>query len=143
MTTAPSPAARRSWWPFARHYLEMIAAMLVGMALFDAALRGLLALAGTSFPDGYPTLTALKMTFDMSAGMLIWMRIRGHAWPATLEMTASMIVPVAALLPLLWLDVISADTLMLLEHVLMLPLMLVVMLRRRAEYGGPGCAAHV
>ncbi|MEO3787621.1 hypothetical protein ABGB12_30210 [Actinocorallia sp. B10E7] len=127
----------RGWLPFLRHYLEMIAAMLVGMAVFGMLIRGGLALAGLEFPARHPELLILEMAFDMTAGMTLWMRYRGHAWPATAEMAASMIVPALALLPLLWLDVLSGGTAMLLEHVLMLPLMLLVMLRRREEYGGP------
>jgi len=126
-----------AWRHFFRHYLEMLAAMLVGMAVFGALIRGGLALAGLEFPARHPELLVLEMALDMTAGMTIWMRHRGHGWPATAEMAASMIVPALALLPLLWLDVLSGDAVMLLEHVLMLPLMLLVMLRRREEYGGP------
>ncbi|GAA2724757.1 hypothetical protein [Actinocorallia aurantiaca] len=128
------------WRHFFRHYLEMIAAMLVGMVVFGALIRGGLALAGLEFPAGRPDLLVLEMAFDMTAGMTLWMRYRGHGWPATAEMAASMIVPALVLLPFLWLSVLSGDAVMLLEHVLMLPLMLLVMLRRREEYGGP---AHV
>lgn len=136
MTTTPTS----SRWRFARHYLEMLAAMLVGMAVLDAALSGVLALAGTEFPTRYPALTAVKMTFDMSVGMLVWMRHRGHGRPATLEMTASMFAAVLVLLPFVWLGGLSGEGLLLLQHALMLPLMFVVMLRRREEYAG---GAHV
>ncbi|WP_031164403.1 hypothetical protein [Streptosporangium roseum] len=124
------------WWPFFRHYLEMIAAMFVGMAVLGAAVRAGLALAGLEFP-ARPEAAALEMAVDMSAGMIVWMRYRGHGWAATLEMTGSMIVPALALFPLLWTGVITGDALLVLEHVVMLPLMLLVMLRRRDEYGGP------
>ncbi|WP_106400246.1 hypothetical protein [Actinocorallia populi] len=128
------------WRHFFRHYLEMIAAMLVGMAVFGALVRGALVLVGLEFPADRPELTLLEMSFDMTAGMTLWMRYRGHGWPATLEMAASMIVPALVLLPFLWLDMLTGDTAMLLEHVLMLPLMLLVMLRRREEYGAPAHA---
>ncbi|MEV4244512.1 hypothetical protein AB0J63_13980 [Streptosporangium canum] len=124
------------WWPFFRHYLEMIAAMFVGMAVLGAAVRAGLALAGLEFP-ARPEAAALEMAVDMSAGMIVWMRYRGHGWAATLEMAGSMIVPALALFPLLWTGVITGDALLVLEHVVMLPLMLLVMLRRRDEYGGP------
>ncbi|MEU7991346.1 hypothetical protein AB0B56_41525 [Streptosporangium canum] len=124
------------WWPFFRHYLEMIAAMFVGMAVLGAAVRAGLALAGLEFP-ARPEVAALEMAVDMSAGMIVWMRYRGHGWAATLEMAGSMIVPALALLPLLWTGVITGGALLVLEHVVMLPLMLLVMLRRRDEYGGP------
>ena len=85
-------------WRFLRHYLEMVAAMFVGM--------------------------------------VVWMRHRGHGWASTLEMAGAMFTPAAALFPLLWLGLIASDTLLLLEHLAMFPLMYLVMLSRRAEYGG-------
>jgi hypothetical protein len=122
--------------PFQRHYLEMIAAMLVGMVVLGAAVRGVVALAGLEFAAQYPELAALEMAFDMSVGMVVWMRHRGHGWTSTLEMTGAMFAPLVALFPLLWLGVIAGDALVALEHLVMLPLMYLVMLRRRAEYGG-------
>src|SRR6478752_3310327 len=86
------------WWPFFRHYLEMIAAMFVGMAVLGAAVRAGLALTGLEFP-ARPEAAALEMAVDMSAGMIVWMRYRGHGWAATLEMAGSMIVPALALFP--------------------------------------------
>ncbi|GAA0937690.1 hypothetical protein [Actinocorallia libanotica] len=129
-----------AWRHFFRHYLEMIAAMLVGMAFFGALIRGVLALAGLEFPADLPELTLLEMSFTMTVGMTLWMIYRGHGRPATLEMAASMVVPALVLLPFLWLDTLTGDMAMLLEHVLMLPLMLLVMLRRREEYGAPAHA---
>jgi hypothetical protein len=123
-------------WRFLRHYPEMVAAMLVGMVVLGAALRGVLALAGLEFPAQYPELAALEMAVTMSVGMVAWMRHRGHGWASTLEMAGAMFAPAVALLPLLWLGVIAGDALLALEHLVMLPLMFLVMLRRRAEYGG-------
>jgi flagellar biosynthetic protein FliP len=51
-------------------------------------------------------------------------------------MAGAMFAPAVALFPLLWLGVIAGDALLVLEHLAMLPLMYLVMLRRRAEYGG-------
>ena len=121
---------------FLRHYLEMVAAMLVGMVVLGAAVRGIVALAGLRYPTQYPELTALEMAFTMSAGMVVWMRYRGHRWARTLEMAGAMFAPAVALLPLLWLGVIAGDVLLVLEHLAMLPLMYLVMLRRRDQYGG-------
>ena len=120
--------------PFARHYLEMVVAMVAGMVVLAPLAHGLAALAGTGVPDG-PEATALLMAAEMAAGMTVWMRHRGHGWPATLEMSGAMFVPPLALFPLLWAGAIDGDTLMVLDHVAMLPLMALVMVRRRAEYG--------
>ncbi|MEV0224524.1 hypothetical protein [Streptomyces sp. NPDC050704] len=123
--------------PFVRHYLEMVAAMVVGMLVLGAATQALLALAGVELSESRdPELTALKMAFDMSVGMAVWMRYRGHGWVSTVEMCGAMFVPLLALFPLLWLGVVSADSMITLEHLVMLPLMFLVMLRRRGEYGG-------
>ena len=123
-------------WRFLRHYLEMVAAMFVGMVALGAAGRGVLALAGLQFPAQYPELAALEMAVTMSVGMAAWMRHRGHGWASTLEMAGAMFTPAVVLFPLLWLGLIASDTLLLLEHLAMFPLMYLVMLRRRAEYGG-------
>jgi hypothetical protein len=131
------PAGGHGRWRFLRHYLEMVAAMMVGMVVLGAALRGVLALAGLGVPTRYPELAALEMAFTMSVGMAAWMRHRGHRWASTLEMAGAMFAPAVALVPLLWLGVISGDTLLALEHLAMLPLMYLVMVRRRTEYGGP------
>jgi hypothetical protein len=126
-------------WRFLRHYLEMVAAMLVGMVVLGTAVRGVLALTGREFPAQYPELAALEMAFTMAVGMMVWMRHRGHGWASMLEMAGAMFAPAVGLFPLLWLGVIAGDALLVLEHLAMFPLMYLVMLCRRAEYGG---AAH-
>jgi flagellar biosynthetic protein FliP len=122
---------------FARHYLEMLAAMVVGMLVLGAVTHSILALAGMELSTTrHPEPAALEMVFDMSVGMAVWMRHRGHGWASTLEMCGAMFAPLLVLFPLLRLDVIGQDSMITLEHLAMLPLMLVVMLRRRGEYGG-------
>ncbi|MBD0840528.1 hypothetical protein [Streptomyces sp. TRM68416] len=121
---------------FARHYLEMVAAMVVGMLVLGAVTRGVLALAGAEISASrQPELASLEMAFAMAAGMGVWMRHRGHGRAGTLEMCGAMFAPLLLLFPLLWLDVLTSDSLMVLEHLMMLPLMALVMLRRRDEYG--------
>ncbi|ELS51242.1 hypothetical protein [Streptomyces viridochromogenes] len=122
---------------FLRHYLEMVAAMVVGMLVLGAATRGVLALAGVEFSASrHPELASLEMAFGMSVGMAVRMRRRRHGWASTLEMCAVMFAPLLLLFPLLWLDVVTADSVIALEHLAMLPLMFLAMLRRRGEYGG-------
>lgn len=121
---------------FARHYVEMILAMLVGMLVLGAALRGALALTDITYGmSRHPELVTLEMAFTMSAGMALWMRRRGHAWPGIGEMCGAMFLPALVLVPLLGADVVDPDAAMAWEHLAMLPLMFVVMLRRRTEYG--------
>ena len=126
--------ARKGWWPFTRHFLEMVAAMFVGMAVLGAARMGILALTGAEIP-GQPAADALLMAFDMSVGMVVWMRVRGHRWAPCWEMTAAMFVPALGGLALLWAGVVSEHGLMMVEHIAMAPLMLAAMFLRPTEYG--------
>jgi flagellar biosynthetic protein FliP len=113
----------------------MVIAMFAGMAVLGLLLDA----AGLGFAhDRQPELAYLLMAFDMSVGMAVWMRYRGHGWAGTLEMCAAMFVPVVPLFPLLWLGVIDAGGLMLAAHVAMFPLMLAAMFRRLDEYAGCG-----
>jgi hypothetical protein len=128
MTTATDTARvtrRRRALRFALHYLEMVVAMMVGMF----ALAPLWHLAWPGLMD-LPTAHVLVMATDMSIGMAVWMRIRKHGWPGIAWMCAAMYVAFAVVLPPYWAGFIDAGTMETAGHVLMLPLMLVVMLRR-------------
>ncbi|XVS60843.1 hypothetical protein ACQPYE_21275 [Actinosynnema sp. CA-299493] len=115
---------------FARHALEMAVAMVVGMV----ALEPVWSFAWPGLAD-HVTAHVLVMATDMSLGMALWMRIRRHGWAGIAEMCAAMYVPYVVLLPLHWADALSGSALMMAGHVLMVPAMLVVMLRRRHEHG--------
>ncbi|GAA4564991.1 hypothetical protein [Planotetraspora kaengkrachanensis] len=118
---------------FIRHYIEMIIAMFAGMILLGMLRHA----AGLGFShERDPELAYLLMAFDMSVGMAAWMRFRGHGWAPTLEMCGAMFAPALPLFPLLWLDIVDGESLMVLAHVAMFPLMLVAMLWRRDEYTG-------
>ncbi|PSL00077.1 flagellar biosynthetic protein FliP [Murinocardiopsis flavida] len=137
--SAPSdPGARAGGsgtWHFIRHFLEMLVAMVVGMLVLGAAVDGVLTLAGVEFTAArYPELSSLAMAAEMSVGMAVWMRYRGHGWASTAEMCGAMFAPAVVLFPLLWTDVIAAGSMTLVEHLAMPPLMLLVMLRRRGEF---------
>nr|CEL20985.1 hypothetical protein [Kibdelosporangium sp. MJ126-NF4]CTQ95501.1 hypothetical protein [Kibdelosporangium sp. MJ126-NF4] len=116
---------------FARHYAEMIVAMLAGMLLFDPVWT--IAFGWWSALDR-PDVSALVMATNMTVGMSIWMRVRGHGLAPIAEMGAAMYVPFLVLLGPYWAGALSADALMIGGHVLMLPAMLIAMLARRAEY---------
>ncbi|GGS83836.1 hypothetical protein GCM10010156_48100 [Planobispora rosea] len=131
--TPQATAPRRRWLRFTWHYVEMVIAMFAGMAVLGLLLDavGL----GLSYARD-PELAYLVMAFNMSVGMAVAMRLRGHGWAGTLEMCAAMFVPVVPLFPLLWLGVIDGGVLMIVSHVAMFPLMLAVMFRRLDEYAG-------
>ncbi len=119
---------------FLRHYLEMIAAMLVGMAVFGAAVSLVLAALGHGNVLHFAGLRALVMTMNMTLGMGLWMRYRGHSSAAIGEMAAAMFIPLALLIGPYYAGLISAEALLIWMHALMLPAMLVAMLHRRDEY---------
>jgi hypothetical protein len=132
------PGRAAGWGPFARHYLEMVVTMIIGMMvlhpLWQLAFRGL----GDPGALHHPTVMALVMATDMSLGMGAWMRYRGHGWRSIAEMSSTMYVPFAVLLPAVWAGVIDGGTMIAAGHLLMLPAMLGLMLWRREEYGH-GC----
>jgi hypothetical protein len=127
---------------FIRHYVEMLVAMFAGMGVLGMpALMGLGAVGVTSaeLRSEAPALLLLGMGITMTVPMVAWMRYRGHGWAASNEMTASMLVPTAGVIGLLGAGLVDdIGALLVLEHVVMLPSMLVAMLLRREEYSGGG-----
>jgi hypothetical protein len=119
---------------FIRHYIEMVIAMLAGMAVLGLPLAALA-------PDT-TEVDLLGMAFTMTVGMVAWMRYRGHGWAPAADMTASMFLPSFAVIALLWAGLVENEhTLMMIQHVAMFPAMLVAMLLRLDEYTGH--AGHV
>lgn len=130
-TTGAGPGG--GWRRAVRHYLEMVAAMVVGMLVLGGLQSTLLGLLGVRAGFGVE-VEVLLMATHMAIGMAAWMRHRGHRWLPVLEMCAAMYVPFLALFVPLWAGALSADGLMLWGHVLMLLAMVVPMLLRPAEY---------
>ena len=121
---------------FARHYAEMLVAMFLGMGVLIMPLGAALSLVGMSLHDT-DALMISGMALTMTAPMVAWMRYRGHAWPACTGMTAAMVIPTLGVLALLWSGLVEdVGPLLVIEHVVMLPSMLVAMLLRRDEYSG-------
>ena len=129
-----SPSARS----FIRHYVEMVVAMFLGMAVLGVPAGWALGAVGSSWSElttDAPSLMFLGMAMTMTVPMVGWMRYRGHGWRAGAEMSASMLVPTFAAIGLLELGVVgSTGFLLTAEHVAMLLGMLGVMLLRPAEY---------
>ena len=119
-------------WRFIRHFLEMLAAMVLGMLVL-----------GPLWPSvNWVELHALVMATNMTIGMTALMAVRRHSWPAILEMSAAMYAPFIILFAPYWTGLITAGGLFLLGHLLMLPAMLLAMLRRRAEYTAAHTTLH-
>ena len=126
---------------FTWHYLEMVIAMFAGMLVLGAPAAGALELAGSGLSEleeRAPAVYLLAMGVSMTVGMAAWMRYRGHGWRPTSEMGGAMMVSTIAVIVLLAADITDFGAAMMIEHVAMLPAMLVVMLARWDEYS----AAH-
>jgi hypothetical protein len=129
---------------FIRHYVEMVVVMFVGMAIVWMPAKPILSALGTSSADLHdaPAAYLLAMATSMSVPMVAWMRYRGHGWQPSLEMAASMYLPTLLATVLLAIGLVTdLGSLMLIQHNVMLPAMLVAMLLRREEYSRPH-AAH-
>ncbi|MGC9671284.1 heavy-metal-associated domain-containing protein [Planosporangium sp. 12N6] len=138
----PARSRSGSWWPFVRHYLEMMVSMVVGMVVFGAAVNVALSLLGV--PDLFDgtEVSSLVMATTMTLGMSLWMRYRKHGWASIAEMGAAMYVPFLVLFVPYWAGLLSGHGVMMWGHVLMLPLMAVAMMWRRDEYTGHHGHAH-
>jgi len=121
----------RNHLSFLRHYLEMVAAMFVGMLVLGPVWTAL-------FPglSASPAAAAMVMATDMALGMAAWMGARGHGRKAVVEMCVAMYAPFVVLLVPYALGVIDGGALMIGGHVLMFPAMALAMLRHRHEYAG-------
>ena len=138
-------AAQRGRWlssskrHFIRHYIEMVVAMFLGMAVLGVPAGWALGAAGSSWSEldsNAPALMLLGMAATMTIPMVAWMRYRGHGWRANTEMAASMVLPTLAAIGVLAAGLMSIDTVLVGEHVVMLLGMLSAMLLRREEYSG-------
>jgi hypothetical protein len=123
---------------FVRHYLEMVAAMLLGMAVLGIPAGWALRAAGSSWSQLHsdaPALMLLGMAVTMTVPMVGWMAYRGHGRRANAEMSAAMFVPTFAVIGLLGAELVTdVGALLVIEHVAMFLSMLGAMLLRVAEY---------
>ena len=119
---------------FARHYAEMVLVMFAGMAVLGGLTKLGLAVAGSGLDDLSGGLHISLMGLWMTAPMVAWMAYRGHTTAQNAEMAGSMIVPTIIGAILTWSGAIDTSTGMAVQHMIMLPAMLGVMLWRYDEY---------
>ena len=131
--TVPT-ADRTSRRRFLHHYVEMLVVMVVSMMMLGGLFWGIMAVFGHGNLRHYVGVRALVMTVNMAIGMTVWMRFRRHGWATTLEMDAAMVLPFALLIGPYWAGLLPGGAFLGVEHLLMLPLMFLVMLRRYDEY---------
>ena len=136
--TATSRARRSPTLLFLRHYVEMELVMVVGMLVLGPTLGVLAGAWGAGSAElerDAPALVILGMGFSMTAPMVLWMWWRGHSRAANLEMASAMIVPTLGALGFLVTGAVEdLETLLVIQHLVMFPAMLAVMLVRREEY---------
>jgi cytochrome bd-type quinol oxidase subunit 2 len=93
---------RRHLSPFWRHFLEMLAAMVVGMIATGAVFLSIVGLkTWDQVTIQYPTQALVAMAGGMSIPMVGWMLYRGMGRRNAYEMAAMMVLPVLPVLPLL------------------------------------------
>jgi hypothetical protein len=123
---------------FVRHYLEMVVAMILGMAVLGlpaGIALDALGLSSSELHNDAPALMLFGMAVTMTVPMVGWMRYRGHGWQPSMEMAASMFIPTFGVIALLWGGLVAdVGMLLVIEHVVMLPSMLAAMLLRPDEY---------
>ena len=123
---------------FARHYVEMVVVMFLGMAVLWIPAGWALGAVGSSWAelqDEAPAAMLLLMAATMTVPMAAWMRLRRHGWGPTNEMSASMILPTLAVIALDGAGLMSdVGSMLIVEHVMMLAGMFAVMLLRPEEY---------
>lgn len=121
---------------FSVHYLQMVVAMVAGMAILGPLESLLLALAGRESVLDHPIVNAMTMATNMTVAMAGWMRFRGHRWAPVRDMSLAMYLPFLVLLLPLWPGAIGDRAFVVSGHVLMLLGMLLAMLLRPEEYTG-------
>jgi hypothetical protein len=92
---------------FGLHFVEMVAAMGVGMAAGMPIYRALAGISSAEQYRLYPVPSVSAMALTMALPMAGWMLLRGHRWRNSAEMAAAMIVPAIPFICLAGLHVIS------------------------------------
>jgi hypothetical protein len=120
--------------PFWRHFLQMLAVMMVGMIVSAAVLLTFVGLkTWDEVTTQYGTQALVVMAVGMTVPMVAWMLYRGMGRKNSYEMAAVMVIPVIPFLCLVWFDVTKSAQCGPYCAVTVLA-MLALMFYRRAEY---------
>jgi len=120
--------------PFWRHFLQMLAVMMIGMIAGGALLLSAVGLkTWEEVTTQYGTQALIVMAVGMTVPMVAWMLYRGMGWKNSYEMAAVMVIPVIPFLCLYWFGVTNSAQCGGYCGVTILT-MLALMLYRRAEY---------
>jgi hypothetical protein len=106
LAVPPEVRHRRRVPPFWRHFLQMFAAMAVGMFVTGFIFVSIVGLKSWGELTGrYPTQALLAMAVGMTVPMVAWMLFRGMGWKNSFEMAGAMVLPVIPFLCLVWFNV--------------------------------------
>ena len=108
--------------------------MFLGMLVLGGVAEAAFAIAGRSLGDTSASLQAALMGFNMTVPMVAWMQYRGHPVARSVEMAAAMVLPTLGAIGLYAIDAIGSDAVLAVQHVVMIPAMVAVMLWRREHY---------
>jgi hypothetical protein len=122
---------------FARHFGEMVLAMFLGMVVLGGLAELGFALSGSSLSGQAGGIQVMLMGFSMTVPMVLWMSYRGHTAARNVEMALSMIVPSVAAAALALAGVLGSGAALGIQHAVMIPAMLGVMLWRYQDYSHP------
>ncbi len=128
---------RTSRLVFARHLIEMVVAMLVGMGVVAALASVAFVAAGSSLGAQSGAFRVMLMGASMTAPMVAWMAHRGHPARQSVEMAGAMLAPSAVAAVLAAGGVLGAGAALAVQHAVMVPAMLAVMLWRYDAYARP------
>jgi hypothetical protein len=122
---------------FARHFGEMVLAMFIGMGVLGGLAELIFAASGSGLSDQPAGLRVMLMGVYMTVPMVAWMSYRGHDGMRNLEMAASMMVPSVVVAALAWAGALEIESAMGIQHGVMIPAMLAVMVWRYEHYAHP------
>jgi len=137
--TVPTGATEHHRIPafhFLLHLLGMTLAMMLGMIASAAVFLSAVGMTVEEALRAHAVLFVLVQASGMSLAMVAWMRYRRHPWKGCGEMAAAMVIPAIPLIGLRLAGVISGPICGAYCAVSLVS-MILLMLYRRAEYGGP------
>jgi hypothetical protein len=112
----------------------MVVVMLLGMAMFAGLAQLIFSLADSSLEGQSAGLRVILMGVYMTIPMVAWMSWHRHTAAQTMEMAGSMMMPTILTATLAWAGALELGAALGIQHGVMFPAMLGVMLWRYDVY---------
>lgn len=123
---------------FGLRLLELVVAISLGMFVFGGALHAIMGAAGLTYPRAsFAVFAILEMGVTMAVPAGAWMRFRRFGWAGTWEMVGAMLAPTLVVVVPVGLGALGGEDGLILQHVLLVVLMVVVIVRHRREFSLP------